>query len=186
MRLLQFTADTDEYTISGDVKLTSLNRTLGLKDAIFSNLKMAKNKEAFVPSEIKFSGVQCTCEDAAYDVLCAMTRNEVDQYMVHFIAPKLQSVADAYLKDCISVSGRNIPRYVLHNHGIKTLQLVTREYAYYASEGDEFNMLMVRTQNGQVVSDNYFAANDFEEAFEAVQNGEKSALFDISTESEVN
>lgn len=98
-----------------------------------------------------------------------------DIYSKIYPDSKLQKLVDSYTNDsevALTVSGRKIPERIL-SYNMYQLLLVTDAFIYYSYDESVY---MLRTDDHNIVSDNYFAKVGLADSIENVKSGKEMLL----------
>lgn len=143
------------YAIYGQVTITD-------GDIKFSDLKLTVNGEPTEPRAFTWAGNACKVQDY------------LENYI--YLAPELEDVVAANYEPVITVNGIPVSRYVLGGFLDKyLLMMVTSEFIYYANDYEE--LLMLRTSNHEVVSNNSFAENGLDASVLGISEGKEELLW---------
>lgn len=127
-------------------------------------------KVPYQPNRRDWYGNIITVDDAFYDILGRLTRNETEMLNVIYLDSDLENYVSLFLgRTAAEFSGRKIPYEILFKGGIAQLVLATDQFLYYLDELDFINMF--RTCDGTLVSDNEFAEIGFYESEDAIGTG---------------
>ena len=114
----------------------------------------------FVPSGATWTGHRYDVSDMIQDFLAKQIIYN-GLYKAVYVEEGLQELIDWFHREIALISNNlQIPKRILYNdmYDLYELELVTSEFIYYMY--DE-HCLMLRTDNHDVVSDNYFASEGF-------------------------
>lgn len=181
MKILDFDLEGSHFIIEADI----LPRQ-GADDEMecqwlqydFENTQIYKETDGVVSpfriTGVAWAGYQLTADHALNDVIGRISRNETGKLTVHYVCTELQKFFDE-LKKYPAISGeRTIPYFIFHRGDIARLAYATNEFLYYADNNDM--PLMLRTDDGTIVSDNEFADMGLSESEENVENGTEHIL----------
>ena len=128
----------------------------------------------FVIKAVNWYGVRQTPDDALKDVAGRITRNETGTLTVNNIWPELKQALDEFKKYPAITADRITPYFIYHRGDIAKLDYATDRFLYYqySCEG----LLMFRTEDGAIVSDNEFAEMGYWESKENVEKGTEHIL----------
>ena len=128
----------------------------------------------FVIKAVNWYGVRQTPDDALKDVAGRITRNETGTLTVNDIWPELKEALDEFKKYPAITGDRIVPYFIYHGGDIAKLDYATDRFLYYqySCEG----LLMFRTEDGAIVSDNEFAEMGYWESKENVEKGTEHIL----------
>ena len=120
-------------------------------------------------------GTALNAEDALADVISRWTRFEAG-FEVFAVAEEIHLLCDKYRFITLVVGERNIPYKILYGTSLEEydLGMVTDKYTYYTRGCDQF--LMLHTDTGEVISDNYFAECGLVDSISAVETEEDEKL----------
>ena len=128
----------------------------------------------FVIKAVNWYGVRQTPDDALKDVAGRITRNETGMLTVNDIWPELKEALDEFKKYPAITGDRIVPYFIYYGGGIAKLGHATERFLYYLYEYE--GILMFRTEDGTVVSDNEFAEMGYWESKENVEKGTEHIL----------
>ena len=127
-------------------------------------------KVPYQPNRRDWYGNIITVDDAFYDILGRLTRNETEMVNIIYLDSDLENYVSLFLqRTAAEFNGRKIPYEILFKGGIAQLVLATDQFLYYLDELDFINMF--RTCDGTLVSDNEFAEIGFYESEDAIGTG---------------
>lgn len=156
------------YAIYGQVAITD-------GDIKFSDLKLTVNGEPTEPRAFTWAGNACKVQDYLENYMSALSRNDQTCRKI-YLAPELEDVVAANYEPVITVNGIPVSRYVLGGFLDKyLLMMVTSEFIYYANDYEE--LLMLRTSNHEVVSNNSFAENGLDASVLGISEGKEELLW---------
>ena len=128
----------------------------------------------FVIKAVNWYGVRQTPDDALKDVAGRITRNETETLTVNDIWPEFKEALDEFKKYPAITGDRIVPYFIYYGGDIAKLDYATDRFLYYLYEYE--GILMFRTEDGTVVSDNEFAEMGYWESKENVEKGTEHIL----------
>lgn len=145
---------------------------------LFENIQVYKETDGVVSpfhiTGVAWAGYQLTADHALRDVLGRMSRNETGKLTVHYVCPEIQAFLDVFKKYPAIHGERTIPYFIFHSGEIARLSYATNEFLYYLVDDDM--LLMFRTNDGTLVSDNEFAGIGLCESEQNVEDGMEHIL----------
>ena len=128
----------------------------------------------FIIKAVNWYGIQLTPADALKDVAGRITRNETETLTVNDIWPEFKEALDEFKKYPAITGDRIVPYFIYYGGDIAKLDYATDRFLYYqyGCEG----LLMFRTEDGAIVSDNEFAEMGYWESKENVEKGTEHIL----------
>ena len=128
----------------------------------------------FIIKAVNWYGIQLTPADALKDVAGRITRNETETLTVNDIWPEFKEALDEFKKYPAITGDRIVPYFIYYGGDIAKLDYATDRFLYYLYEYE--GLLMFRTEDGTVVSDNEFAEMGYWESKENVEKGTEHIL----------
>lgn len=128
----------------------------------------------FIIKAVNWYGIQLTPADALKDVAGRITRNETETLTVNDIWPEFKEALDEFKKYPAITGDRIVPYFIYYGGDIAKLDYATDRFLYYLYEYE--GILMFRTEDGTVVSDNEFAEMGYWESKENVEKGTEHIL----------
>lgn len=121
-------------------------------------------------------GDALTEEDAVYEVIFMAECNAAGVADIIFMDACIKDVITYYQKEYVEYDSRRIPLKLCRGEfaDLYGLRLLTEHYIFY---GCEDMLLMLRTENGELVSDNYFAEIGYCEELKDIREGKVRALY---------
>lgn len=184
MKVLDFLLEGGHYIIDADISwCKKMDKDRGcqwlrriLDDTKVYNVYKEKDGvlSPFVIKAVNWYGVRQTPDDALKDVAGRITRNETGTLTVNDIWPELKEALDEFKKYPAITGDRIVPYFIYHGGDIAKLDYATDRFLYYqySCEG----LLMFRTEDGAIVSDNEFAEMGYWESKENVEKGTEHIL----------
>lgn len=181
MKILDFNLEGNHFIIEAD-----LSQRLKTDDDmecqwlryLFKNTQVYKEADGVVSpfsiTVVNWAGYHLTPDDALKDMFGRISRNETGTLAVHYICPELKEFFAKFQKYPAISSERTIPYIIFHNNDIARLMYATNEFLYYADSNDM--VLMFRTDDGTLVSDNEFADIGLYESEQNVEDGTEHIL----------
>ena len=123
----------------------------------------------FVIKAVNWYGVRQTPDDALKDVAGRITRNETGMLTVNDIWPELKEALDEFKKYPAITGDRIVPYFIYYGGDIAKLDYATDRFLYYLYEYE--GLLIFRTEDGTIVSDNEFAEIGYWNSKENVEKG---------------
>ena len=184
MKILDITLEGGHYIFDADVsrcKKTDNDRGCQWLRRILDDIRVHNvYKETdgvlspFVIKAVNWYGVRQTPDDALKDVAGRITRNETGMLTVNDIWPELKEALDEFKKYPAITGDRIFPYFIYYGGDIAKLDYATDRFLYYLYEYE--GILMFRTEDGTVVSDNEFAEMGYWESKENVEKGTEHIL----------
>lgn len=145
---------------------------------LFEDTQVYKETDGVVApfqiTAVAWAGYQLTADHALRDVLGRISRNETGKLTVHYVCPELQAFLDVFKKYPAIHGERTVPYFIFHGGDIARLSYATNEFLYYVADDDM--LLMFRTNDGTLVSDNEFADIGLCESEKNVEDGTEHIL----------
>lgn len=137
-------------------------------------------EESYTPTGTTWAGRKYVVNDMIESVISALIMGNT-LFTKIYLDNGLQEILDSYMRDdniAITVNGLKIPKVILgrHLYDLYQLTLVTDTFIYYYSDEDDA-MLMLRTEDHSIVSDNYFAEVGYTDSIENVKSGKETLLW---------
>lgn len=147
-------------------------------DCIMATKGIKGREEVYTPGGETWAGRKYTPTDMIEFLLAALIRGD-ESYTAIDLDDGLQQVINSYTAEtetALTVKGRNIPKRMLTHdmYDLYQLLLVTDKYIYY---GHDDSIIMLRTEDHTVVSDNCFAESGFLDSVENIKNGKEKLLY---------
>lgn len=120
-------------------------------------------------------GSQMGPVDALRDIAGRITRNETGKLTVNYIWPELKEALDEFQRYPAITGDRTVPYFIYYGYDIAQLAYATNEFLYYYLRCYD-ELLMFRTSDGTVVSDNGFAEIGLSYSEEGVAEGTEYIL----------
>lgn len=184
MKVLDFFLEGEHYIIDADISwCKKMDKDRGcqwlrriLDDTKVYNVYKEKDGvlSPFVIKAVNWYGIQLTPADALKDVAGRITRNETETLTVNDIWPELKEALDEFKKYPAITGDRIVPYFIYYGGDIAKLDYATDRFLYYLYEYE--GILMFRTEDGTVVSDNEFAEMGYWESKENVEKGTEHIL----------
>ena len=184
MKVLDFFLEGGHYIIDADISwYKKMDKDRGcqwlrriLDDTKVYNVYKEKDGvlSPFVIKAVNWYGIQLTPADALKDVAGRITRNETETLTVNDIWPELKEALDEFKKYPAITGDRIVPYFIYYGGDIAKLDYATDRFLYYLYEYE--GILMFRTEDGTVVSDNEFAEMGYWESKENVEKGTEHIL----------
>ena len=184
MKVLDFLLEGGHYIIDADISwCKKMDKDRGcqwlrriLDDTKVYNVYKEKDGvlSPFVIKAVNWYGVRQTPDDALKDVAGRITRNETETLTVNDIWPELKEALDEFKKYPAITGDRIVPYFIYYGGDIAKLDYATDRFLYYLYEYE--GILMFRTEDGTVVSDNEFAEMGYWESKENVEKGTEHLL----------
>lgn len=175
MKILDFNLEGNHFVIEADIE-TDDNMECQWFQHRFENTKIYKDTDGvvrpFTITAVAWAGYQLTTDHALKDVIGRISRNETGKLTVHYVCPELQTFLDKFKKYPAIIGERIVPYFIFHHGDIARLVYSTNEFLYYADSNDM--LLMFRTHDGTLVSDNEFADIGI---YDSVRNVEKGTEY---------
>ena len=177
MKILDFNLEGNHFIIEADIK-TDDNKECQWLQYRFENTQIYKETDGivlpFTITAVAWAGYQLTTDHALKDVIGRISRNETGKLTVHYVCPELQVFLDKFKKYPAIIGERIIPYFIFHHDDIARLVYSTNEFLYYTDSNDM--LLMFRTHDGTLVSDNELANMGFYESERNVEEGTEYIL----------
>ena len=140
--------------------------------------KVEDGKEIpYGPTGTSWTGRRYNVYDMIQSYICSLIQGS-SQYVTIFQDKKLQELVESYMaadEIAITVHDRKIPKRILGSDmDAYELVMVTDQYIYYA---DYDKMLMLRTSDHTIVSDNYFASVGYTDSIENIKEGKEKVIW---------
>lgn len=184
MKVLDFLLEGGHYIIDADISwCKKMDKDRGcqwlrriLDDTKVYNVYKEKDGvlSPFIIKAVNWYGIQLTPADALKDVAGRITRNETETLTVNDIWPELKEALDEFKKYPAITGDRIVPYFIYYGGDIAKLDYATDRFLYYLYEYE--GILMFRTEDGTVVSDNEFAEMGYWESKENVEKGTEHIL----------
>ena len=145
---------------------------------LFSNIALQKvvdgNAIDWTPTATTWAGIPINGEDAMESMLGRFTAND-ETVEVLYLNDEIQKFVAQYKGEiAFEYEGHKIPKYIYHGFdGTLDLAFATDHFCYYGLE----DLIMLRTNNGELVSDNAFAEIGLFESVQGVKEGEEKHLY---------
>ena len=162
------------FRFYGEVEIEAEENSLDFSDLTIFEV-VNEVEKPFQITATTWVGTTLNEEDALADVISCWTRCEAG-FEVFSVAEKIQLFCDKYRFITLVVGKRNIPYKIVYGTFLEEydLELVTDKYTYYVRGCDQ--LLMLHTDTGEVISDNYFAECGLTDSLSAVETGEDEKL----------
>lgn len=184
MKILDFVLEGGHYIIDADIscwKKTDRDRGCQWLRRILDETEVCHvYKEVdgvispFTIAAVNWFGERQTPADALKDAAGRITRNETGSFAVNDIWPELREALDEFKKYPAITGGRIVPYFIYYRGDIAKLDYATDRFLYYLY--DHEGILMFRTNDGTVVSDNEFAEMGYWDSKENVEKGAEHIL----------
>ena len=165
MKILDITLEGGHYIFDADIswyKKTRKDKGCKWLECMLEDIRVDNvYKETdgvlspFVIKAVNWFGERQTPTDALRDVAGRITRNETGTLTVNDIWPVLKKALDKFKKYPAITGDRVIPYFIYNMGNIANLVYATDRFLYYLYEYE--GLLMFRTEDGTIVSDNEFA-----------------------------
>ena len=145
---------------------------------LFSDITLQKvengNAIDWAPTATTWAGIPINSEDAMESMVGRLTAGD-ETVEVIYLSDEIQKFVTQYKEEiAFEYEGRKIPKYIYHGtDGTLDLAFATDHFCYYGLE----DLIMLRTNNGELVSDNAFAEIGFYDSVEAVKGKEEKHLY---------
>lgn len=179
MKILDMTLEGGHYIFDADIswyKKTRKDKGCKWLECMLEDIKVDNvYKETdgvlspFVIKAVNWFGERQTPTDALRDVAGRITRNETGTLTVNYIWPVLKKALDKFKKYPAITGDRVIPYFIYNMGNIANLVYATDRFLYYLYEYE--GLLMFRTEDGTIVSDNEFAEIGYWNSKENVEKG---------------
>lgn len=184
MKILDIILEGGHYIFDADIswyKKTGKDRGCQWLERMLHDIKvdnMYKETDGvlspFVIKATNWYGVRQTPDDALQDVAGRITRNERGTLTVNDIWSELEEALDEFKKYPAITGDRIIPYFIYNGKYIARLVYATDRFLYYLYNLE--GLLMFRTEDGTVVSDNEFAEMGYWDSKENVEKGIEHSL----------
>ena len=130
----------------------------------------------YSPNQKTWQGDTLTEEDAVYEVIFMAECDAAGMAGIIYMDACIKDVISYYQKEYVEYDSRRIPLKICRGEfaDLYELRLVTDHYIFY---GCDDMLLMLRTENGELVSDNYFAEIGYCEELEDISKGKVQVLY---------
>jgi len=163
------------FRFYGEVEVKAEENSLDFSDLTIFEV-VNEVEKPFQITATTWVGTALNAEDALADVISRWTRFEAG-FEVFSVAEKIHLFCDKYRFITLVAGERNIPYKILYGTFLEEydLGLVTDKYTYYVRGCDQ--LLMLHTDTGEIVSDNYFAECGLVDSISAVETEKEKLLY---------
>lgn len=186
MKIAEVKLDGKHFVFHGDVSIEEIKHIpIDSFDIEYENLAIMEvvdgTEVPFTMTSYTWFGHKLTEEDAIADVISRYSRNETAAqhgFELIFLCDSIKNTIDIYRNNiALNHDGRDIPYRIFNGPFCNTyeLSLATNDFLYYHHDEE---ILMLDTETGGVISDNYFAEVGLVESESNINKGlEKKLAF---------